>query len=371
MPQLMQLTTVHPRGDIRIAVKECGTLAGEFPGSMELVVADGLGPAERDGMRLFDLGVVGRTRLSRPFLGFMRSVARLRAVRPDILHFHDPELIPVGFVAKLLGVRVIYDVHEDLPIQILNKHWIPLPLRHLVAACARGAEWLAGRAFDAIVPATPKIAERFPRHKTVLVQNFPLSSEFATPVPAPYAARPGSFVYVGGVNRLRGTLQMVEAVNRLDGKADVRLDVAGTFSPPSLQGEVAQLDDLGRVRFHGWLGRAELVELLGNARAGLVVLHPTRSYVDSQPNKLFEYMAAGLPVVASDFPLWRGIVEEAGCGLLVDPLDVGAIADAMSWILEHPAEAEAMGRSGRAAVESRFNWQAEAKHLIGLYRRCL
>jgi len=87
--------------------------------------------------------------------------------------------------------------------------------------------------------------------------------------------------------------------------------------------------------------------------------------------KMFEYMAAGLPVIASDFPLWRRIVDGAGCGLLVDPLDSAAIARAMQWILDHPEEAEAMGRRGGAAVESNYDWAGEAKKLIGLYCQIL
>jgi glycosyltransferase involved in cell wall biosynthesis len=108
---------------------------------------------------------------------------------------------------------------------------------------------------------------------------------------------------------------------------------------------------------------------LSSALAGLVVLHPTPSYQRSYPVKLFEYMAAGIPIIASDFPLWREIVEEAGCGLLVDPHDPRAIADAAIWLSEHESEAQAMGAAGAAAVRSRFNWSHEAQKLLRLYAR--
>ena len=82
-------------------------------------------------------------------------------------------------------------------------------------------------------------------------------------------------------------------------------------------------------------------------------------------------MAAGLPLIASDFPLWRQIVDRVGCGLLVDPLDPAAIADAIQWVLDNPEEAQAMGERGRLAIQERYNWTIEGAKLIELYERRL
>jgi len=286
----------------------------------------------------------------------------------DVYHFHDPELIPMGFLLRLRGKKVVYDVHEDLPRQILSKHWIPWWLRGVVAKGAELMEALAARFLDGIVAATPAIAARFPREKTVVVQNFPILSEFVVSEVVPYKERPPYVVYVGGISVIRGIFEMVKAMEHLPPNGQATLVIAGEFTPPALEEEVRKLPGWERVQFLGWQTRQQVVSLLGKARMGLVLLHPTPNYIDALPVKLFEYMAAGIPVVASDFPLWRRIVEEASCGLLVNPLDPGAIAEAITWLLEHPEEAEAMGKRGRRAVLEKYNWEKEAEKLIEFYR---
>jgi glycosyltransferase involved in cell wall biosynthesis len=117
----------------------------------------------------------------------------------------------------------------------------------------------------------------------------------------------------------------------------------------------------------GLLDRPQVAQLLARAKIGMVLLHPTANYLNAQPVKLFEYMSVGLPVIASDFPLWRGIVESAGCGLLVDPLDPVTIARALVWLLRHPAEAREMGRNGERAVAEKYNWERESESLVSAY----
>jgi hypothetical protein len=228
---------------------------------------------------------------------------------------------------------------------------------------------VAARIFDAIVCANPKAADRFPGGKTIVVQNFPIASELVQPDAAPYTGRPPTFVYVGGIAVIRGAVELVAAIELLGDSTAARLELAGTINPASLEGVLRVLPGWSRVTYHGWASRSDVATLLARARAGLVVLHPTGNYPDAYPVKMFEYMSAGLPVIASDFPLWRRIVEGAGCGLLVDPTSPAEIADAMRWILDNPTEAEAMGRRGSQAVSEKYNWPREAEKLIGLYGR--
>ena len=372
--KIAHLTNVHPRGDTRVRVKEVGTLAQAFGEPVALIVQDGKGDSVEEGgrVRIIDTGPPPGNRLARMTIGVWRMGRATLATRPQVAHFHDPELMMLGFALKCLGYQVVYDAHEDVPRQMLVKFWLPAWIRRPVSWVMVLIEWLAGRVFDAIVPAEPEIAKRFPSAKTVLVQNFSIPAEFETKKAIPYQERPPHFAYVGAISLLRGAREMVEALGRLHSNDGVRLRLAGVFQPAALQAEIETMPNWVQGEFLGWTERRQTAELLGSVRAGLATLHPTQKYQDAYPVKMFEYMAAGLPVIASDFPLWRRLMERGGkCGILVNPQDPQAIAQAMRWILEHPAEAEEMGRRGREAARQYYNWDREADKLIALYRNLL
>jgi glycosyltransferase involved in cell wall biosynthesis len=226
----------------------------------------------------------------------------------------------------------------------------------------------AARLMTGLVTATPVIGRRFERinRNTVVVSNFPIMHELAPVARRPWEERSCAAAYIGGVAVERGARELLAAINLIQ-LPDARLKLAGWFSDPALQPELEKAAGWQRVEWHGLLDRTQIAELLGSVRLGLVVLHPEDNFVVSQPVKLFEYMAAGIPVVLSDFPLWRSMIEEEGCGLLVDPLDPLAIADAMTYLLTHDDVAKAMGQRGRASIERRFNWNAEERKLLDFY----
>jgi glycosyltransferase involved in cell wall biosynthesis len=370
--QLVHLSTVHPRNDTRILIKQVRTLSSALAKGVSLVVADGFGDSLQPGQpAIYDLGKLPASRFKRAVIGNFRTFVFFRRTKPQLVHFHDPELIPLGLLLRLRGCQVIYDVHEDVPRQTMSKHWIPFIFRLPVAAAIAAMEWLAGKVFSGIVPATPTIAARFPVGKTVLVQNFPIQSELVLADPLPYLERPPKFAYVGGIADIRGGKEMVQALEYLDDLPEVRLEMAGGISPESFGAELRELAGWSKVVYRGLVGRQDVARLLGSARAGLVLFQPVPNHVDAQPNKMFEYMSAGLPVIASDFPLWREIIAGAECGLLVDPLDPRAIAIALRWMLEHPLEAEIMGKKGQEAVQKIYNWERESPQLVGLYNKLL
>ena len=369
---IIHFSTVHPRADTRIRVKEVATLARVWPGRVALFVQDGKGD-EADaggGYVIRDTGAPERGRLRRMTLGAFRMYRAIRRARPAVAHFHDPELLPWAMLLQLRGVKVIYDMHEDLPSQLRHKAYLSPIFARGLGRVALFSEWLAVRLLSGVVVVSPVTQARLEQHGTLLLANYPSLAEFPDITADEPQETLGVFVYVGGMERVRGISEMIDAIARVP-NLRARLHLLGAFSEPRLEAETEMRRGWERVEFMGWSSRETVVGELSRACAGLLLLHPTPQYAASYPVKLFEYMAAGLPVIASDFPLWREILEQARCGVLVDPQDPQAIADAMQWILDHPEEAAAMGRRGRAAVEDRYNWEAESEKLIALYERLL
>jgi len=364
-PTVLIMSSVHSPDDIRIYKKEARSLAAAgYPVSFvvprrdDAAALDGIEPIwlQRPRGRL--------QRMTRTAFAVFQTALQSPA---RICHFHDPELMPWAVLLKLCGKKIIYDVHEDLPRQILSKHYIARPLRRAIALAVGVLERACSRCFDALIAATPPIAEHLASPKTVLVQNFPLIDElFADDFPA-YRDREPTFAYVGGISKIRGARELVQAIGLVPSELQATLQVAGKFDPASLEAELKTTPGWNAVRHLGWLSRRETAALMGRCRAGLVTFLPEPNHITAQPNKLFEYMSAGLPVIASNFPLWRQIIDRVRCGLTVDPQQPREIARAMEYILRNPHEAEAMGARGRAAVEQEFRWDKEAVKLVALY----
>jgi glycosyltransferase involved in cell wall biosynthesis len=366
---VVHLSTVHQATDTRIFHKECRSLVGA--GYAVTLIARAEADGCQDGVQIRALPVRKGGRITRMTRSVIDAFLKARASGGDAFHFHDPELLPVGLVLSMLGKKVVYDAHEELSGQIRTKGWIPAALRPVASRVVGAFERVCARAFAAVVVANPLQGAAFPKDKTVAIQNFPMLAEMSSGATSPYSDRDNIVFYVGGLTETRGVRQMAEAVGRCNGHMSVELRLGGTFGPPRLRDDVVSLPGWRYTTYLGQLGRQDIVDELGRARVGLVVVHPVPNYLNNQPVKLFEYMMAGVPVVASDIPNYRQFVSDLGTGLMVDPLDADAIANAILWLLDHPDEAEAMGQRGREAVLTTFNWESEARKLVALYQKIL
>ena len=364
---VVQLTSAHPRYDTRIFHKTCiSSVANGL--SVSLIVADGKSDENRNGVSILDVGEsIGRLRriLNAPSRVYRKAIE----LNADLYQLHDPELIPIGLKLKRLGKRVVFDSHEDVPKQILSKPYLNKPLRHAAASFLSSYESWACRRLDGIIAATPYIRDKFLKinRRTIDINNYPLIGELDSHIS--WSSKPHEVCYVGGISKIRGILEITMAMELA--KSGVRLNLCGAFDRTNVEEEVKKLRGWSRVNEYGFVDRGGVREVLQRSVAGLVTLHPMINFLDALPIKMFEYMSAGIPVVASDFPLWRKIIGEADCGLLVDPLKPDEIAKAVDHLITHRDDAQRLGANGRRAVEEHFNWQIEERKLMRFYERIL
>ena len=368
MRRVVHITTVHRPTDVRIFQKQAMTLAEH--GFDVTVIACAEHSEQSNGVRLRALPrPTGRLqRMTRTAALALRAALDERA---DIYHFHDPELIVVGLLLKLCGKTVVYDVHEDAAKDVYDKPYLPSWVKPALSVAVGLIERVAARSFDAIVAATTSIAANFPGDRTVLLRNVPKIAELNASEDVPFAQRSRTVAYVGGLAPFNGPDQMIRAMDALPEDAAIRLVLGGKPLSGADDERFRATPGHEHVQFVGWVDRETLRRIFGDARAGLVVYQPTPNIMACEPNKFFEVLSAGLPLIVSDLPHWRRFVIEHDCGLVVPPDDPAAIAQAIRTLVDDPDRAEAMGRRGRELVVREYNWEAESAKLLALYDRLL
>jgi glycosyltransferase involved in cell wall biosynthesis len=366
--KVVHMTSVHTPFDPRIFHKECRSLARA--GFSVTVIGRDWEEGERDSVKVRSIQG-NSSRLGRMTRTVWRMYEEAKRQDADVYHFHDPELIPIGLLLRAGGKNVIYDIHEDAPKDVMSKPYLPRWSRPFVSRFVEVLERTACGRFSALVVVTPSIARRFKpiNEHTIVVHNYPYAHELVqNGESVPWESRRQAVAYVGGLSLVRAIREMVYAMSYLPDSLPAELELAG----PEAKGEtnlseLSQHPGWARVKHYGFIDQRRTFQILQNVRAGLVLFHPEPNHFEALPQKMFEYMAAGLPVIASDFPFWREILGRSDCALFVDPLSPGEISKAIEYVLTHPREAEEMGRRGQAAVLQNFNWDTEGEKLIQLY----
>lgn len=363
--RIAHISTVHHAEDTRIFEKECRGLVQKGHDVTLVINAEQSGI--KDGVRILALPPTSG-RLIRMTVGTFRAIRLALSKRADIYHLHDPELLLLGLALRLSGHDVVYDMHENVPEQIRTKQWIPSFLRGLLAYAMHFFERLTLGNMS-VVMAEHSYADcyRWIKHKEVVL-NLPKVEEL---IKLGLGTRKPAMVgYVGAVSRERGILTIIKAIRGLRAEGlPVEFQCIGNIA-----------DEVGNDPFYqqgfrdGWIrspGRLPpraAWPKIASCQVGLAVLKPVGNYVGSYPTKMFEYMAMGLPVIVSDFPLYRDIVEFHQCGICVDPQDTAAIAEAIRFFIENPEYALKMGSNGQKAVLQHYNWATEQRKLHDFYQ---
>lgn len=374
-PRVAVVTTVHRWGDPRVFERE--TAAWLEWGCEVHVFVPAAAPPPRAGwsdtpaLHVHALSVpVGRGPRMRLAFGMADRVAREGAF--DLVQFHDPELIPAMAALALRWPRAyfLYDIHEDLPLEVYSKEWIPAFLRPLVSALT-SAMWTGAAAlFEGFAPATEAIARRWPAARTRIVHNYP-KSLFEPPPGESAPMDLDRLLFVGALSEVRGIRQMIAAARLVRGAHPaLKLDLVGPIKDAPLEGVVAAAAAEGWCRHTPWLPPEQLATFCRGAAIGLVPYLPIRDHLEALPTKIFEYMAMGIPILASDFPLWRDLIEHSGCGRVAAP-ETPALAAAMTAMLADPAALSGCAERGRESYRGGYRWESEREQLRWHFERAM
>ncbi len=357
--KVCHLTSVHSTFDVRIFHKECKSLA-EAGYDVSLVVANGGEDQEVDGVKVYDVGRPAGRR-ERMFKYARKVYEKGLELDCDIYHFHDPELIPYGLRLLRHGKKVVYDIHENLPKQVLYKEYIPLLIRRLISFSVNKWESRAIRKFSYNIVADPDTYDRVSRltKKAEMVRNFVILDD----VPIDWQSKEDAMTYIGSITEPRGIFDMLEILKHVD----IKLVLAGKFSNKELEAKAKSMPGWEKVEYLGFVGKDQVLRILQRVKIGLVPLHKTEKYLGAYPVKLFEYMNAGIPVIINKIPLWEEIVLGENCGLSVDTTDPQEFAKAIQFFLDNPDKAREMGMNGYRAVREKYNWNIEKQKLLQVY----
>jgi len=370
-PRIAHLTSVHSACDNRILDRECRFLA-ERGYSVTLIAPHGCDET------IDEVHIRGVPTASKRWqrMSHVVSAVYRRAVEQDadLYHFHDPELIPLALLLRRRNKKVIYDVHEDYPSTIRYSSWLPRRVRGMASWCFRHLEHYASERFSALIGANSEITKRVSAYnpQAITIGNYPSFKDYPY---APsfnhtrYAA--GGLVSFGGISRRTCTQAIVEALGLLPATVSANLLLGGSVSSEDLFVAVTQMPGWSRITYARVLPVKEMLEQLLTASIGFILFSPEPNHFGVGSNRFFEALGAGLPVITSNFPNWKELVNQIGCGIAVDPTDSRAIADAVLYLLSHPAEAAEMGRRGYEVAVKRFNWDLESCKLDQLYKQLL
>jgi glycosyltransferase involved in cell wall biosynthesis len=362
---ICHFTTVHPRDDVRVFYKQCISLAKEGL-KVTLIVADGKGNEFRNGVDIIDIGKSSGGRFTRITKTSKTMFNKLLQIDADIYQFHDPELLSTGGKLKKLGKNVVFDSHEDVPKQILYKTWLgPLFLRKLFAKVYNKFEKSKVQKLDGLISVIEEITNQFDCPRKVTIKNFPII-EYLIEARKPFEKRNDHIVYVGSITKPRGVLDYIKAMEKIP--EPYRLILIGHFIPAHLLEECKELPGWNRVDYLGFKTLDELSQLLGSAKIGLSVLHAEKNYLQSLPTKGFEYMAAGLPLIMSDFEYWKPYFE--GCAIHIEPAQSDLIASAIMELINDSSKYSSLATEASLKCVH-YSWEGQFKLLHQFYQEIL
>ncbi|MFZ6991381.1 glycosyltransferase [Curtobacterium sp. RRHDQ66] len=364
-PDIVHVSSAHPWVDNRVHLREAAS-AARAGFRVRLIAVESALDAPPTPVEVVRLP--RRPRVRRMALSTTQALVLALRSRAGVVHLHDPELIWTIPLLRLAGRRVVYDAHEDLPDQVWGKDYLSFRQRAVFASLSHVMLRVAATA-DRVVTATRWTGRRFPASRTIAVHNFPLARP-ADDGQVGLEARPTTVAHVGVLSRARGIDVVAEAVADASFPSGWRVEAVGSIDAATDTAALRAAAASGRLQHDGVVGPAAARDLLLRARIGLVPFRRTPVTDQIFPTKLFEYLTAGLAVVATDIPLLRHLLDGFDCATFVPADDPGAVARAVRAYAEDPALLARRGAEARRAAQH-FTWGPEAARLVAMYDELL
>ncbi len=369
--KVVHISTLHQTFDQRVFHRECISLY-KFGFDVSLLVHYDGNEGPHEGVKIISLGASIKNKarlriLSRIRVVFLALIKALR-VKADIYHVHDPELLAIVPMLKLLSrAKIIYDCHEDHVGFMLQKPQVPVFLRKGLSKLMELLEYHTARLLDAIITADPGVEKKFMKTgaKTLTLYNFPRLEFFSLP---DLAEKEYDLVYHGSIPRYH--MEVCFAIDEVLSRRqrELRWLFIGSFGDKTWSEKtIAAISAAHRFTLYDRIAHDKIANEVRKARIGIIPLPDLPKFQYNIPTKLFEFMALKMPVVMSDLPPSRPFVKDGKCGIMVSPHDYEAYAEAIINLLDDPELCARMGKAGRSRVDAEYNWNREERKLVNLY----
>jgi glycosyltransferase involved in cell wall biosynthesis len=368
--KVCHFASVHTTTDTRVFHRECTSLAKFFDVTF-------IGIGNKSGL-MNNVNVIAVPKPSNRIYRLLFTTWKVFFLawkqHADIYHIHDAELIPFAFLFALRGKKVIYDIHENTYEDIMRKPWILDSFRWVLGLLFKTLEWLSAQSmYTILVIAKPEFAKKFITRKRVIIQNFADFEQFNSyRITQRQAIVANNLFYIGTVyDYYYDLIPVIKALHILKQQGKIIhfhcVGYKGRYVDTVLS-KLPEYEELKeQLHFYGYLNTTEGYEISKTCKVGLCLKNQPEEILLSHERKFFEYMAAGLPVLACNYHIYKEIIDTHQIGKDVTIDDATAISAALDELFFTTQKLDMYAANGVDAAELTFNWHAEETKLVDLY----
>lgn len=368
--RIVHLTSAHSPTDNRIYYKEVLSLAA-CGHELFLIAPSSTWERTTSGGATTITIKRAKTRLGRFLVTTSLVFYKAWRLNADLYHFHDPDLTPYGLLLKLFGKKVVIDIHENYAGDVFAKGWIPHALRPLVSRLMQSMLDAGVKTLDGAVTADDVLRDRYAGLRrdggVVSAHNYPIiSPELLGADISRKRYENRRILFLGGASAHRCIQEFTDALDLLGDEA-FAARIGGNHNDQDLLGACKLKRSWPKVDYVGSISFAGVTQSMLDSSISINLFSDSPNHHDIRSNRLFESMAAGLPVVVSNFPKWRAFIDEYQCGIAVDPHDPQEISQAINRLLTDPELCVRYASNGRRAALENYRWDTQAAKIKQLY----